>query len=69
MRGVLAQDPVEVALADDEQPVRALAPDGSDPALGMRPGTRCSEGRADHAHALGGEHVVERTLADPSVRC
>jgi hypothetical protein len=58
--GVLAQDPFEVALAGDEQPVQAFAPDGADPALGVGPGARCAEGRADHAHALGAEQVVER---------
>jgi hypothetical protein len=56
---VRAQDPFQVALAEDEQPVQAFAPNRPDPALGMGPGAGCLERRADDTHALGAEHLVE----------
>ena len=55
----LAQDAFAVALAEDQQPVWAFAPEGPDPALGVGPGARCSERRTDDACTLGAEHVVE----------
>jgi Rhodopirellula transposase DDE domain len=57
---VLVQDPLEVALAEDEHPVQAFPADGADPPLGMRAGARRLERRPHHAHALGAEDVVER---------
>ena len=46
---VLPQDTFELALAEDEQPVQAFAPNRPDPALGMGPGAGCSERRADES--------------------
>src|SRR6266540_1475265 len=46
-----AQDAVEVARADDQQPVQALGPCGADEALGVRVGLWRSERRLDHRDA------------------
>jgi hypothetical protein len=58
VRGVLVPDPLEVALAEDQEPVQAFAPNRPDPALGTGPGAGCSDGRPDHAPSPGAEHVV-----------
>ena len=61
MANVDLEDALEVATGEDEQPVQALGPDGSDPSLTERVGTRCPDGSADHVEPLGCEHVIERT--------
>jgi len=57
---VRAQDPLEVALADDEQPVQALPADCPHPAFRVGVRARRPERRAHDAHALRAEHTIER---------
>ena len=54
-----ANDALEVAAADDEQPVEALPPQAADPALGVCPRPRRPHRRLDHTDALGAEDLVE----------
>jgi hypothetical protein len=59
---VLDIDPqhlLEVAAPDDQQPVQALGPHRSDPALRVGVGVRRLHRRDQHLGALGTEHVVE----------
>src|SRR5262249_53399666 len=51
----------EVAAAEDQQPVEALAADAADPALGVRSCLRRPHRRLDHPDALGAEDFVELT--------
>ena len=53
-----AQDAVELARADDQQPVQALGPRGPDEALGVCVGLWQSEWRLDHRDALGAKDLV-----------
>jgi hypothetical protein len=55
------EDVLEVASGEDEQPVQALLPDGSDPSLADGVGTRRPDGGADHPHVFGRKHLIERT--------
>jgi len=50
---------VEMAAAENEEPVEALAAHGPDPAFGVRSRLRCPHGRFDHADAFGAEDLVE----------
>jgi len=59
MRRVDVDDAVEVAPAEDEQPVKAFAPETADPTLGMCACPRRPHWRPDHAHAFGAEDLVE----------
>src|SRR5262249_10837107 len=56
--GVGREDVLEVAAADDQDPVETLAPDAADPAFGVCPRLRCSHGRLDHADASRAEDLV-----------
>jgi hypothetical protein len=59
---VLDVDPqhlLQVAAADDQQPVQALGPDRADPAFGVGVGVGCLHRRDQHLDALRLEHVVE----------
>jgi hypothetical protein len=51
----------EVAAAEDQEPVEALAADAADPALGVRSRLRRPYRRFDHTDALGAEDLVEVT--------
>jgi hypothetical protein len=57
--GILAKDSLEVAVANDEQPIEAFGANRSYPAfrVGVRPwrSDRC----LDHADSLGAEHLLE----------
>jgi hypothetical protein len=55
----LPQDPVEVALASDEHPVKALGPRCSDKAFGERVRPRRPYGCPDHPSADRPHHLVE----------
>ncbi len=57
--GVGAEDVFELAAAEDEQAVEALATDAADPALGMCVRVRCLDRRADHSHSLAREDLIE----------
>ncbi len=59
---VLDVDPeylLEVAAADDQQPVQALSADHTNPALRVGIGVRRLHWRDEHLGAFGAEHVVE----------
>jgi hypothetical protein len=51
----------EVAAADNQQSVEALAPNGSDPALGVRPRLRRLHRRFDHPYDFAAEDLIEVT--------
>ena len=53
------EDVLEVAAADDQEPIEALTADGSDPALGVRSRLGCPYRRFDHADAFGVKDLVE----------
>ena len=52
-------DLLEVAAADDQQPVQALGPDRARPALGVGVRRGCPHRRAEHLTTLRAEHLVE----------
>ena len=54
-----ANDALEVAAADDQQPVEALPPQTADRALGLCSRLRRPHRRLDHRDALGAEDLVE----------
>jgi len=54
-----AQDPIQVALPDDEQPVQALGTNCPDPALGVGVGVRRLHRRHKRLGSLRREDVVE----------
>src|SRR6266540_1725010 len=58
---VFADHVFEVAAADNQQSVEALAPNASDPALGVRPRLRRLHRRLDHPYAFGAEDLIEIT--------
>ena len=59
MRDIRGEDVREVATAEDQQPVEALAADGPDSALCVGPCLRRPHGRFDHPDAFGAEDLVE----------
>ena len=59
MRRVDVDDALEVAAAEDEQPVKAFAPESADPTLGIGVRVRGSDRRADDLHSLAAEDVIE----------
>jgi hypothetical protein len=61
MRNVNPEDELEVASGENEQPVQALCPHGSDPSLADGVGTRRPDGSAYYLQALGHKHLIERT--------
>src|SRR6266545_2631546 len=58
---VFADHVFEVAAADNQQSVEALAPNASDPALGVRPRLRRLQRCFDHPYAFGAEDLIEVT--------
>jgi hypothetical protein len=58
---VFADHVLEVAAAEDQEPVEALAPNGSDPALGMRPRLRRPYRRFDDTDSFRAEDLIEVT--------
>jgi hypothetical protein len=69
MTNVDPEDVLEVVPGEDEEPVQAFCPHGSDPSLADGVGTRCPDGGANHLHTLSRKHLIERTaeLAVPVV--
>ena len=59
MQDVGREDVLELAAAEDQQPVEALAAQCPDPAFGVRPRLRRPYRRLDHPDTLGAEHLVE----------
>jgi len=59
MRRVRCKGVLEVAAADDQQPVEAFPADASDPALGVRSCLRRPHRRSDDTDAFGAEDLVE----------
>src|SRR5512132_3462673 len=59
MLDVDPKDLLEVAAADDQQPVQALGPDRAHPALGVGVRRGCPHRRAEHLTTLRAEHLVE----------
>src|SRR6266511_4102532 len=57
---VASQDRLEVAAAEDEEPVETLGADGADEPLGVGVGSGCAHGRGDDSDAFAAEHLVER---------
>ena len=58
MAGVDAEYVLELAAAEDEQPVEALASDAADPALGVGVRVRCLDGRADDGDPFALKDVI-----------
>jgi hypothetical protein len=56
---VCDEDMIEVAAADDQDPVEALAVHAPDPALGVRSRLRRPDRSLDHADPVGAEDLVE----------
>ena len=54
-----SQDLLEVAAADDQQPVQALGADRADPPLGVRVRLGRLYRRHQHLGVLGAEHIIE----------
>jgi hypothetical protein len=52
MARVDAKHVLELAAAEDEQAVEALATHAADPALGVGVRVRCLDGCADHSHSF-----------------
>jgi len=59
MHRVLGEHREKVALVDDQQPVQALAANGTDPAFGEGVGSWRLRRGPEHADAGTGEHVIE----------
>jgi hypothetical protein len=58
---VHAEDVLELAAAEDQQPVEAFAADAADPALHARVRVRRLHGRAENLDVLGGQQGVKGT--------
>jgi hypothetical protein len=54
-----AQDPLELAAADDQEPVEAFRAHRADEALGGGVRLRRSRRRVDHSDSIAAEHLVE----------
>jgi hypothetical protein len=59
MVGIDTQHLFELAAAEDQQPVEALATHAADPALGVCVRVRCLDRCADHGDPFGFEDVIE----------
>jgi len=59
VRRVDLDDALELAAAEDQQPVEALAAQSADPALGVRSRPRCLHRRFDDTDAFGAEDLIE----------
>src|SRR5947208_9005939 len=57
---VAPQDRVEVAAAEDEEPVETLGADGADEPLGVGVRLWCAHRGGDDSDALAAKHLVER---------
>lgn len=57
--GVDTKHLFELAAAEYQQPIEALATHAADPALGVRVAVRCLDGRADHGDPFALEDVIE----------
>jgi hypothetical protein len=60
MTNVDAEDALEVASGEYEQPVQAFRSHGSDPALAHGVGTRRPDGGANHPQMLSRKYLIER---------
>jgi hypothetical protein len=58
MAGVDAKYVLELAAAEDEQAVEALATDAADPALGVGVRVRRPDGGADHRNSFAREDLI-----------
>jgi len=56
-----AQDTLELAAAEDQQPVEAFPPCAADPALDVRVRVRCPDRRSDHPDSFAAEDSAEGT--------
>jgi hypothetical protein len=54
-----AQDALEVAAGEDQQPVEAFGADGSDETFGDGVCLRCAHGHLDDPDAASAEHLIE----------
>jgi hypothetical protein len=61
MPRVARKNVLQVAAADDQEPVEAFPADAPDPALGVRSRLRRPHRRLEHPDALGAEDLVELT--------
>jgi hypothetical protein len=61
MPGIARENVLEVAAAEDQQPIETFAPHGPDPPLGVRPRPRRPHRRLDHTHPLRAEDLVKGT--------
>jgi len=59
MGDVDPKDPLEVASADDQQPVQTLSADGLYPTFGVRVGLGRLHRRQQHLGALRAEYIIE----------
>jgi len=59
VREVGIEDRGEVVVAEDQDPVGAFAPEGTDPAFGESVRARRACRRADDCHLFRGEHGIE----------
>src|SRR5512132_2224154 len=59
MREIDAQHSLEVASAEDQQPVETLAADGANEALRERVCLWCADRRVDHFDSFAAEDIVE----------
>ena len=57
---VLSEDPLQVALPEDQEVIQALPPRRLHQALGEGVRLGRTDRRADDAHALGAKHLIER---------
>jgi hypothetical protein len=59
MAGVDVKHVLELASAEDEQPVEALATHAANPALGVGVRVRRQDGCADHSHSFAREDMIK----------
>src|SRR5262249_35904895 len=59
VRHIRREDMLEMAAAEDEEPVKTLSADAANPALGVRPRLRRPHRCPDHADPFGAEDLVE----------
>jgi hypothetical protein len=57
---ILSEDPLQMALPEDQEVVQALPPHRLYEALGKGVGLRGADRGTDDAHALGPKHLIER---------
>src|SRR5512132_2310452 len=59
VRGVHAQHRLEVAVAEDQQPVETLGTDAADETLGVGVRLWCADRGLDHGKSFAAENLVE----------